>query len=130
MKVMICEEDASKAKVLTDLLNVYKFKLITLTNSGEFFRQVQNHKPAIIILNENFSQKSKEDVIDKLRMNPVSSKIPIIFITNEKDAEEEINKSGMDSLVELMQEPFKIKHLRHCVDRWTTFRSLYVKPMN
>jgi DNA-binding response OmpR family regulator len=130
MKVMICEEDASKAKVLTDLLNVYKFKLITLTNSGEFYRQVQNHKPAIIILNENFSQKSREDVIDKLRMNPVSSKIPIIFITNEKDAEEQIHNSGEDSLVELMQEPFKIKHLRHCVDRWTTFRSLYVKPMN
>lgn len=130
MKVMICEEDTLKAKVLADLLNVYKFKLITLTNSGEFFRQVQNHKPAIIILNENFSQKSKEDVIDKLRMNPVSSKIPIIFITNEKDAEKEINNSGTDSLVELMQEPFKIKHLRHCVDRWTTFRSLYVKPMN
>ena len=50
MKVMICEEDTLKAKVLADLLNVYKFKLITLTNSGEFFRQVQNHKPAIIIL--------------------------------------------------------------------------------
>ena len=110
MKVMICEEDTLKAKVLTDLLNVYKFKLITLTNSGEFFRQVQNHKPAIIILNENFSQKSKEDVIDKLRMNPVSSKIPIIFITNEKGAEEEINNSGMDSMVELMQEVCHVQY--------------------
>ena len=130
MKVMICEQDAIKAKVLAGLLNVYKFKLITLTNSGEFFKQVQNHKPAIIILNESFSQNSRDDVINKLRTNPVSSKIPVIFITNEKNTERVIHSLASDTLVELMKEPYKIKHLRHCVDRWTTFRSLYVKPMN
>jgi DNA-binding response OmpR family regulator len=130
MKVMICEEDTSKAKVLSDLLNVYKFKLITLTNSGDFFRQVQNHKPAMIILNEKFSQKSREDVISKLRTNPISSHIPVLVISDSPDTNSEINNFGTDALVELMQEPFKIKHLRHCVDRWTTFRSLYVKPMN
>ena len=127
---MICEEDTSKAKVLTDLLNVYKFKLITLTNSGDFFRQVQNHRPAMIILNEKFSQKSREDIINKLRTNPISSHIPVLFISDKPYTENGTNNYGQDSLVDLIQEPFKIKHLRHCVDRWTTFRSLYVKPLN
>ena len=130
MKVMICEEDTSKAKVLTDLLNVYKFKLITLTNSSDFFRQVQNHRPAMIILNEKFSQKSREDIISKLRTNPISSHIPVLVISDRSNTTSETNHYGTDALVELMQEPFKIKHLRHCVDRWTTFRSLYIKPMN
>jgi len=127
---MICEEDALKAKVITDLLNVYKFKLITVTKSNDFIKQVQTHKPAIIILHENFVPKAGDTLISELRTNPVSINIPIIFISDKPNFHTKFNNYSSDSLVQLMQEPFKIKHLRHCVDRWTTFRSLYVKPMN
>ena len=127
MKVMICEEDAIKAKVLTDLLNVYKFKLITLTKGVDFFRQIQTHKPAVIILNEKFTQKSGKEIVDRLRSNPVTSNIPIILISNDNEVNATTNEYPVDSLTELMHEPYKIKHLRHCVDRWTTFRSLHIK---
>jgi DNA-binding response OmpR family regulator len=40
MKVMICEENPNKAKVIEDLLNVYKFKVITLTDSINFIKKV------------------------------------------------------------------------------------------
>ena len=127
MKVMICDEDVAKAKVISDLLNVYQFKLITLTRGDEFLKQVQSHKPSIIILNENFPPKSGKDIIAQLRMHPLLNNIPVILISNNSDANTIYNELYSDSLFELMQEPFKIKHLRHCIDRWTTFRSLYVK---
>jgi DNA-binding response OmpR family regulator len=127
MKVMICDEDVGKAKVISDLLNVYQFKLITLTRGDEFLKQVQSHKPSIIILNENFPPKSGKDIISQLRMHPLLNNIPVILISNSSDANTIYNELYSDSLFELMQEPFKIKHLRHCIDRWTTFRSLYVK---
>jgi len=127
MKVMICEENVDKAKVISDLLNVYQFKLITLTSAVEFLKQVQTHKPAIIIVNENFPPKSGKNVLAQLRTNPVLRNIPVIMISNKTDGEKIYNELYGDTLFELMREPFKIKHLRHCVDRWTTFRSLYVK---
>jgi DNA-binding response OmpR family regulator len=127
MKVMICEEDMGKAKVISDLLNVYQFKLITLTSANEFLKQVQTHKPAVIILNENFPPKSGKDILIQLRTNPMMRNIPIIMISSKSDAQKIYTELYGDTLFELMQEPFKIKHLRHCVDRWTTFRSLYVK---
>ena len=71
MKVMICEEDIGKAKVISDLLNVYQFKLVILTRGNEFIKQVQTHKPAVIILNENFPSNSGKDVINLLRANPI-----------------------------------------------------------
>jgi DNA-binding response OmpR family regulator len=127
MKVMICEEDMGKAKVISDLLNVYQFKLITLTSANEFLKQVQTHKPAVIILNENFPPKSGKDILIQLRTNPMMRNIPVIMISSKSDAQKIYTELYGDTLFELMQEPFKIKHLRHCVDRWTTFRSLYVK---
>jgi DNA-binding response OmpR family regulator len=126
MKVLICEGDAERAKVLTDLLNVYKLKLITINKNTDLFKQIENHKPEIIILNEKFAPKLGCSMITRLRANPVSKRIPIIFISESGQAMD-LSAVHSDSLVELMQEPFKIKFLRHCIDRWTTFRSLHVR---
>ncbi len=125
MKIMICEGDEDKAKVLSDLLNVYQFKLVKISQSSDFLKQVQTHKPSVIILNETFTQGSGKEIIKQLRMNTIVGNTPVILISNGSNGES-IDFSG-DSLVQLMREPFKIKHLRHCVDRWTLFRSLYVK---
>jgi CheY-like chemotaxis protein len=119
MKVMICDNNSDNAKVIKDLLNVYNLKFITVTNWGTFYKQVEIHKPAILILNDTFPGQQ----LNKLRSHPVTKKIPIILISNRKN-----NRiTDGDTLTELFSEPFKIKHLRHVIDRWTTFRSLYIK---
>jgi DNA-binding response OmpR family regulator len=119
MKVMIYDHDLEKVKVIKDLLNVYNLKFITVTNMGTFYKQVETHKPAILILNDTFNGQQ----LNKLRSHPVTRNIPIILLSNSKNYR---IKDG-DNLTELFSEPFKIKHLRHVIDRWTTFRSLYIK---
>jgi DNA-binding response OmpR family regulator len=125
MKVLICDGDSERAKVLNDLLNVYKLQLITINRNTDLIKQIENHKPALIILNEKFAPKLGRGMINRLRSNPVGKRIPIIFITEPGPAADPALHS--DALIEMMQEPFKIKFLRHCIDRWTTFRSLHVK---
>jgi DNA-binding response OmpR family regulator len=127
MKVMICEENQNKAKVIEDLLNVYKFKVITLTDSLNFIKKVQTYKPAVIIMNESFTKKPGDILLNQLRTNPVGAKTPIIYISDENHGTASINGFTGDALLELVQEPYKIKHLRHFVDRWTLFRSLHIK---
>jgi len=127
MKVMICESDQDKAKVIEDLLNVYKFKVITLTDGMNFVKKVQSCKPAVIIMNEKFTKKPGDIVLNQLRTNPVGAKTPVIMISENSTTQSILNNFSGDSLLELVQEPYKIKHLRHFVDRWTLFRSLHVK---
>jgi DNA-binding response OmpR family regulator len=127
MKVMICEENKDKAKVIEDLLTVYKFKIITLTDSINFVKKVQAYKPAVIIMNEKFTRKPGNVMMNQLRTNPIGAKTPVIFISNELNNEGLLNLFAADSLIQLVQEPYKIKHLRHFIDRWTLFRSLHIK---
>lgn len=124
---MICESDQDKAKVIEDLLNVYKFKVITLTDGMNFVKKVQSCKPAVIIMNEKFTKKPGDIVLNQLRTNPVGAKTPVIMISDNSTTQSILNNFSGDSLLELVQEPYKIKHLRHFVDRWTLFRSLHVK---
>jgi DNA-binding response OmpR family regulator len=127
MKVMICEENPDKAKVIEDLLNVYKFRVITLTDSINFLKKVQTYKPAVIVMNKNFTKKPGDIVLNQLRTNPVGAKTPVIYISDDNNESLSINNFSGDALLELVQEPYKIKHLRHFIDRWTLFRSLHVK---
>lgn len=127
MKIMICEENQDKAKVIEDLLNVYKYKVITLTESLNFVKKVQTYKPAVIIMNEKFAKKPGEKMLNQLRTNPVGANTPVIFISDENNNHLNINNFSSDALLEFVQEPYKIKHLRHFVDRWTLFRSLHIK---
>jgi DNA-binding response OmpR family regulator len=124
---MICEENQDKAKVIEDLLNVYKYKVITLTESLNFVKKVQTYKPAVIIMNEKFAKKPGEKMLNQLRTNPVGANTPVIFISDENNNHLNINNFSGDALLEFVQEPYKIKHLRHFVDRWTLFRSLHIK---
>lgn len=127
MKIFLCENDPYRAKLMHDILAVYNYKIVTIGNQGDFFKKAENQKPAIIVINEMFAQETGNEMLNSLRNNPQTANIPVIFIRNDQPVQNQLNQYQFDSLTEIVQEPIKIKNLRHYIDRWTTFRSLYIK---
>jgi len=127
MKIFICEQDQYRAKLIQDILGVYNYKIVMLNNNGDVFKEAQNQKPAVIVINEDFALKSGIDMLSQIRKDPLTSTIPVIYISDKKSVKEQLNTIRPDHLTEFVQEPIKIKNLRHYIDRWTTFRSLYIK---
>jgi response regulator RpfG family c-di-GMP phosphodiesterase len=127
MKIFICEQDPYRAKLIQDILGVYNYKIVTVQKQAEFFREAHNQKPAVIVMNQMFAENCETDILSKMRKDPVTSSIPVIYISDKKPAEDSFDKQMLDTLTEFVQEPIKIKNLRHYIDRWTTFRSLYIK---
>ncbi|HID38577.1 MAG TPA: response regulator [Calditrichaeota bacterium] len=126
MKIFVCEQDPYRAKLIHDILGVYNYKIVTLNKFGDFFKEAYQQKPAVIVMNEKFARESGTEVLSKLRTDPVTARIPVIFIRNDGTLESALPVSN-DTLTEFVSEPIKIKHLRHYIDRWTIFRSLYIK---
>ncbi len=127
MKIMICEHDAGQIKLIKDVLINYRFKHITPKKGDNIFQQILNQKPSILIFNEKFDQKAGINLVSKLRTNPMTENIPVIFISDKINLDEKLKEFSNDSFVQLMSEPYRIKFLRHYIDRWTTFRSLHIK---
>ena len=127
MKIMICEQDAQQIKLIKNVLNNYKFKHIIPKKDGDVYNMVVNHKPSIIIFNEKFHKEIDDGLLDRLRSNPQTENIPIIYISSKAELKEKLKRFSNDSYVQLLSEPYKLKFFRHSIDRWTTFRSLYVK---
>ncbi len=124
MKVLVCETSKDRAKLISDLLNDYRYK-IHVNYGEEVISDVQDLKPSLIIVNANVKPDSGVSIIEKLKTDPRYSKIPVILISNFTSTElpsKIKNYPNVDYLVE----PFKIKNFRHIVERWINFRSLYV----
>jgi response regulator RpfG family c-di-GMP phosphodiesterase len=122
MKIFICEPDDYKAKLMHGVLSVYNYKIITLKKGANLLNEVTAHRPSVIIYNEDFSSYSPESALDRLRSNPETADIPIIFIGGEEKDEDK--RFRYDNLIEYVHEPIRLKNLRHYVDRYTTLRTL------
>jgi len=125
MKVFICEQDQSKAKSMEAILGHRSYKVVTVQKSNDLFKQVSQQRPALIIVSQNFTDNYGLDTINRLKNDPQTSMIPVIYIGNNKNIY--ANETEKHSFVEVVQEPVKIKNLKHYIARWTTLRSLYIK---
>ncbi len=122
MKIFICEQDPYRAKLIQDILGIYNYRIVNVNHISDLFRKAHFQRPKVIVVDETFIENSPRDFFRRLRRDPITAKIPVIFISNRSNI---ISES--DHLTEVIQEPFKIKNFRHYIDRWTIFRSLYLK---
>ena len=85
--------------------------------------QVKDINPSLIILNAN--QNSNVDFLVKLKKQSRYANIPVILIS-KANSETDLDIVNQLPNVDCLVEPFKIKNFRHIVERWITFRSIYV----
>jgi response regulator RpfG family c-di-GMP phosphodiesterase len=108
------------------ILGVYNYKVVTVDKHTDLFRNLSRQRPAVIIINQSFTRNCNVDIVSKLKTDPSTSGIPIIYIGSEPHLREPLHTNG-GSLIEFVEEPVRIKNLRHYIDRWTTFRSIHVR---
>lgn len=126
MKIFICEQDQNKARSLEAILGHYSYKVVTVQKNHDLFKQINQQRPAVIIVNESFSDQYGVDTVNKLKTDPTTSKIPVIYIGKENQVLSQLH-ANKSNFVEVFHEPVRIKNLKHYIDRWTTLRSLYIK---
>ncbi|NIU00646.1 MAG: response regulator [Nitrosopumilaceae archaeon] len=125
MKVLVFETSKDRAKLITDLLGDYRYKIHVNYHGDQAMTDVRNVKPSLIIVNANIRPQSGLSILEKIKRDARYAKIPVIFISNFNSTELTTNLSRYPN-VDYLVEPFKIKNFRHIVERWINFRSLYV----
>jgi response regulator RpfG family c-di-GMP phosphodiesterase len=123
MRVLVYETSEDRAKLIQDLLGTYRYKIFHKNGDSISLTPIQEIKPSLIIMNA--SCREHVELFEKIKQNSRYSKIPIILIS-KMDSIEIFKKYNQYKNVDFLVEPFRIKNFRHIVERWITFRSLYV----
>jgi DNA-binding response OmpR family regulator len=123
MRVVVYENTQDRAKLIQELLKTYRYKTFLNTDQPLPPEKMKDIKPSLIIVNVNNPSHIK--LLDNFKNNKHVHKIPVILIS-APGSREILDRFHYLPYVDYLVEPFKIKNFRHIVERWMTFRSMYV----
>ena len=123
MRVLIYENTKDRGKLIQDLLSTYRYKTYLNTDRSLSIDEIDHIKPSLLIININ--NPSHIELLESLKNNQRTNRIPIILISN-LGSSDILKKFDHFPHMDYLVEPFKIKNFRHLVERWITYRSMYV----
>ncbi len=80
-KILIVDDVISNVLLLKVLLTNEKFTIVTASNGGQALEQVDKENPDLVLLDVMMPDMSGFEVAQRLKSNPQTAEIPIIFLT-------------------------------------------------
>lgn len=101
-----------------------QYMVIHIKNGEDCFRLLNDScKPDVILLDVNLSEKSGEDIYDKLKKNDLWKNIPIIFLCKKNLKITEYAGNIFEGF--FIEKPFSISDLKKTIDE--IFNKNYIK---
>jgi FixJ family two-component response regulator len=114
--VVVVDDDESVRESLPDLLREFGFTVLTFSSAGEFLASDALDRARCLVLDVVMPGMSGIDLQKELKSR--GSKLPIIFITAQKD--EAIRKRVLDQgAVDVLLKPFSDTALRDALSKAT-----------
>ncbi|GHS95512.1 hypothetical protein AGMMS50276_11440 [Synergistales bacterium] len=108
--VMMIDDSLANLKIGKSALGEI-YTVLTAVSAEKMFDLLERHCPELILLDIDMPGMDGYDAIQKLKENPKTRDIPVIFLTGVTDSENE--KKGLDlGAVDYIQKPFSPDNLR------------------
>ena len=116
-KILYVDDDKSQIFTLKQAMENLNcdYNIDGVTSGTDCVKYLKKHKPDLIILDIMMPEISGWETYDKIKENPGSKKIPIIFLTARTD---DIAKSAGTYLGnDFIEKPFDPKDLKNRIDK-------------
>lgn len=110
-RILIVDDEPDLVKVLRMRLIENKFEVDTAMSGQEVFEKLSQQTPDLIILDIMMPHMSGAEVASKLKQNPNTSRIPIIFVSALHTKQEEKDKGNLIGENVIFAKPYDMKAL-------------------
>lgn len=84
-KILIIDDDVTSLIMLEKLLQREAYKTLVSTDGGETCMLAEQKHPDLILLDVNLPGERGPDICRRLKSNPATSEIPVLFLSVESD---------------------------------------------
>lgn len=118
--ILIADEDEKNLEILKENLEASGFFVITVTNGKDAWEETQKTPPKLILTETALPGLSGYQLIERLKTDPNTSSIPLIFLTKQREVQQRIRAFEMgakDYLVKPLHVKEVIAHIRMILRR-------------
>jgi len=106
--ILVVDDDAPIITLMRSLLREFGFEPRTATSGAAAIEAARTEPPDLVLLDKNMPGMSGEDVIRALRDDVGLQEVPILLLTGDPVAPQEIAELGANGTV---QKPFDLQDL-------------------
>ncbi len=106
--IFIVDDDQSILDVLTIILAGEEYSVVPISNKKVLFQKLEKQKPNLILLDLVIAGSSGKEIIEELKSNPKTEKIPVIILSALAEINSIAKSTGAD---DYLSKPFEIDTL-------------------
>ncbi len=104
-KILIIDDEATTLEIVSKILKNSDFECITAVNGEDGLKKAQEEQPAAILLDQMMPGIGGDDVLQELKNNDATKKIPVIMLTAKNNIND-VSKSLELGAEDYMVKPF------------------------
>lgn len=110
-KILIVEDDPLMSRMYQTIFTFEKYTVVTAENGLVGLEKARSEKPTLILLDVMMPKMNGLEVLEKLKADPDTKKIPVIVLTNlagTRDAEVALTKGAVKYIIKSEYEPKQV----------------------
>src|SRR5260221_8058203 len=107
-RILLVEDDPILLQLYKDKLSLSGFDVVTAVDGEDALDKVKSTNPQLVLLDIMIPKKNGFEVLDAIKHDPNTQKIPVIILTNlknERDAEEALDRGALQYVTKSDYEP-------------------------
>ncbi len=108
--IYIVEDDESIREIETFALKNAGYQVLGFERAKEFYKKLEDVLPDLVLLDVMLPDESGNEIVKKIRLNPVTRRLPVIMVT-AKTTELDLIKGLEDGADDYIKKPFSVMEL-------------------
>jgi DNA-binding response OmpR family regulator len=110
-EILVVEDEVNTSNLLRRYFEIIGYEVATAYDGASAIALAEEHKPAVIILDIMLPDVDGYEVCKRLRTNPTTDCIPIIFLTQKDERRDRLEGLGLGA-DDYLTKPFDVEELR------------------
>jgi len=110
-KILIIEDDRSLQSALEETVSKEGFEVESAFDGEEGLRKIATSKPDLILLDIIIPRHDGFDVLDRIKKDEASKDIPVLILTNLKEAENVQKALDLGATTFMVKSDFSLKDI-------------------
>ena len=110
LEILVVDDTPANLEVIIETLSLANYDVSAVTSGKRALKQLQHEAPSLILLDIQMPEMDGFETCKKIKANPITADIPIIFITALSDTESIVQGLALGA-VDYITKPFKEREL-------------------